>query len=1191
LAFLFVLPVNAQRVLLLPGASSTVSTFAADPFAAASSISATSGAFTILGNPAGSRFFVVSSSNVTVADNNGNPIQTLGVGLPITAAALTPDGRRLLVAAGTASAGSLYIFDLTGGTMVQSGAVAVGSNPTSVAADLDSSRAFVLTGSGLKSVDLAANTLTATLSLTGTTQLSEVVVGPNGLVYVNAPGDLYEIYPQALTIRKTIVMNAFPTKPLFTPDGTQALLVNLSASDQTEPALMVLNLGVYTFTETINYFGVTFNRLVWANSDQIYALSSQNRKLYVLPSNLGSIQEASLPAVGAIPTVISVFTSNEHPNTSGVPGPKYLFIVAPAALYRVDLNPPPGATPDQITKSLPLATLSPGGFYLAPASINSSVVTTIQYGDDQTLVPGTVSAPLVVQALDSLGRPIMNVPVTFAQSVGTVVSQMTATNADGLAEAIVQAPDTGEQMAVTATLLGAPAVVFTINPGGSGGGGGGGGTGASGIAIVSGSGQVIPGSSYAIEPLTVVVGDGHGNALPNIQVVFAVLGALGGSVSAPGCVPGEGGLVCTTNTDGQASVFFLAPPVSDSIASFVQFGITATLSGLEGAASQSVTFYETAVPQTAFGGQAGPIQAQRLLAPASPGDVISLQAGQIAPSAVRVQVWAQSGPFLGAAIPNVSLHMAGSRNPSEGVYDPSPINCVGGYAMTNASGIASCDLTTPSTTQAGTYQIYAIVAGNTGVLINVAVTAAPPPTPVATTATPASGNNQTGPVGQALPQPLVAIVRDQFGSPMAGVAVQWAVIAGSAQLATPTSTQTDSTGQASTRIVLGSTPGSVTVRMTAGSAAPAVFNLTATVTIGSLTKVSSTDNQSVVIGQAFQPLIVQVKDILNNPVGGIAVSFNVTSGVATPTSTVATTDNNGFASATFSATNTPGQIVVSASASGQSANFTLTARLPGPVLTAASFYNGASLQPGVPIGGVVAIKGVGLTTGLTIPPGSCISGTPDGNLERGLPTRLAGMEVWFSTRIAPIFAICVNADGTEQVNVQAPFELAPATITVLVKIGIGTAGEVDTYVPGVTVVAALPGIFEYNVDANTRIALAQRPDGTIVSPTNAAKAGETIRLYVTGIGWVLDSTRKQVQTNQPGYPGQLPWDVTTSVTLNNAGTSGVTAEYAENLIGVFVVSFQVPAQNASATIPIFVSATPLGQQTINSLVSHIPVSQ
>jgi uncharacterized protein (TIGR03437 family) len=535
--------------------------------------------------------------------------------------------------------------------------------------------------------------------------------------------------------------------------------------------------------------------------------------------------------------------------------------------------------------------------------------------------------------------------------------------------------------------------------------------------------------------------------------------------------------------------------------------------------------------------------------------------------------------------------MAESRTPTAGVYDPSPINCVGGYALTNASGIVSCDLTTLSTTPVGTYQIYAIVAGNTGLLMNVTVTAAPPPIPVATTATPASGNNQTGPVGQALAQPLAAIVRDQFGSPMAGVAVQWAVLAGSAQFAAPTSTQTDSAGQASTRIVLGSTPGAVTVRMTVGSAAAAVFNLTASVTIGSLTKVSG-DGQSVVIGQAFQPISVLVKDILNNPVGGIAVSFNVTtSGVATPTSAVATTNAQGVASATFSATNTPGQIVISASASGQSASFTLTARLPGPVLTAASFYNGASFQPGAPIGGVVAIKGVGLTTGLTIPPGSCISGTPDGNLERGLPTRLAGMEVWFSTRIAPIFAICVNADGTEQVNVQAPFELAPASITVLVKIGIGTSGEVDTYVPGVAVSAALPGIFEYNVDANTRIALAQRPDGTIMSPANPAKAGETIRLFVTGIGWVLDSTRKQVQTNQPGYPGQLPWNVATSVTLNNAGVSGVSAEYAENLIGVFAVSFQVPAQNASATVPIFVSVTPLGQQTINSLVSRIPVSQ
>jgi uncharacterized protein (TIGR03437 family) len=235
---------------------------------------------------------------------------------------------------------------------------------------------------------------------------------------------------------------------------------------------------------------------------------------------------------------------------------------------------------------------------------------------------------------------------------------------------------------------------------------------------------------------------------------------------------------------------------------------------------------------------------------------------------------------------------------------------------------------------------------------------------------------------------------------------------------------------------------------------------------------------------------------------------------------------------------------------------------------------------------------VGLTTGLTIPAGTCLSAIPDGNLQRGLPTTLAGVQIVFSTQVAPIFGVCVNADGTEQVNVQAPFALAPASITVDIKTGVGTAEE-DTYIPNVTVSATEPGIFEYNVDPNTRIALAQRSNGTIVSPTNPAKAGETIRLYVTGIGWVLDSTDKQVQSNQPGYPGQLPWNVTTAVTLNNAPVvAGTTsAEYAQNLIGVFIVSFQIPAQNAAATIPITVTVTPLNGSPVTSLASHIPVSQ
>jgi uncharacterized protein (TIGR03437 family) len=495
----------------------------------------------------------------------------------------------------------------------------------------------------------------------------------------------------------------------------------------------------------------------------------------------------------------------------------------------------------------------------------------------------------------------------------------------------------------------------------------------------------------------------------------------------------------------------------------------------------------------------------------------------------------------------------------------------------------------PSTLAAGAYPLFVLVGGNTGLPVNVVVTAAPPVTRVPTAVAAVSGNNQTVSTGQAF-QSLVAVVNDQLGSPMANIPVTWTVVSGPAQLASPTGTATDANGHASTGLLAGSTAGPVVVKMTAASATPAVFSETVIPTLGSVTKVSSTDNQSVVVGQSFQPVSVVVTDTTGAALPGVVVNFAVTAGVATPTSTTATTNAQGIASATFASTTTAGQITITASVSGKSVTFTLTARQPGPDPSTIQFLNGASFQPGAPIGGVVAIRGVGLTTGLSIPPGACLSAIPDGNLQRGLPTTLGGIQIVFSTQVAPIYGVCVNADGTEQVNVQAPFALAPATITVLIKTGVGTA-EVDTYIPNVTVMATQPGIFEYNVDANTRIAIAQRPNGTIVSPTNPAKSGETIRLYVNGIGWVLDSNDKQVQTNQPGYPGQLPWNVTTSVSLNNAGVTGTTAEYAQNLIGVFIVSFQIPAQNAAATVPITVSVTPLNGSTVTSLASHIPVSQ
>ncbi len=230
--------------------------------------------------------------------------------------------------------------------------------------------------------------------------------------------------------------------------------------------------------------------------------------------------------------------------------------------------------------------------------------------------------------------------------------------------------------------------------------------------------------------------------------------------------------------------------------------------------------------------------------------------------------------------------------------------------------------------------------------------------------------------------------------------------------------------------------------MTAGNATPAVFNLTVTVAIGDLTKASG-DGQSVVIGQQFQPVSVKVTDTQGNAVAGVAVTFNA-AGSATPASDTAVTNASGVAQATFTATNNPGQVAITASAGGKSVAFNLAARLPGPMLTADSFLNAASMQEGISFGSIVAIKGEGFTTGLTIPPGACLTEVSDGNLQRELPTRLAGIEVRFEyVHLAPILAICKTSDGSDQINVQAPFELAPAGINISVTTGVGTAAETN----------------------------------------------------------------------------------------------------------------------------------------------------
>ena len=97
----------------------------------------------------------------------------------------------------------------------------------------------------------------------------------------------------------------------------------------------------------------------------------------------------------------------------------------------------------------------------------------------------------------------------------------------------------------------------------------------------------------------------------------------------------------------------------------------------------------------------------------------------------------------------------------------------------------------------------------------------PPPMP---TTLVVSGDNQAGLTGEALTNPFVVEVRNQYGDPMAGVTATFAVIAGGGTLSV-TTTMTDANGHAESTLTLGNAPGTNTVTVSVeGITASVTFN-------------------------------------------------------------------------------------------------------------------------------------------------------------------------------------------------------------------------------------------------------------------------------------------------------------------------------------------------------------------------------
>ena len=174
-----------------------------------------------------------------------------------------------------------------------------------------------------------------------------------------------------------------------------------------------------------------------------------------------------------------------------------------------------------------------------------------------------------------------------------------------------------------------------------------------------------------------------------------------------------------------------------------------------------------------------------------------------------------------------------------------------------------------------------------------------------------SGDGQEGPASTQLAEPFVVLASDENGAAMAGVIVTFTVTAGGGMLSATTNANpcifeaakssitaiTDATGQASTRLTLGSEPGTHTVAVSVPGLESETFTATATAQAipYSLAKVCGEDQEGTAGQRLAEPLVVLVSDEDGVAIAGVAVTFAVTAGGGTFWATTDTTNATGRA--------------------------------------------------------------------------------------------------------------------------------------------------------------------------------------------------------------------------------------------------------------------------------------------------------
>ena len=481
------------------------------------------------------KFYIVTSTSVVVL-NAQPPFSVratlpLGATVPLTSnsSALTPDGQRLLVAAGD----TVYVISTRDAVDTLNFSIPLPQNPTGLVITPNSKQAYVMAddSSQVKTIDLIPSvqllSLTAPLP-PGVLPLAIGMPANGSRIYLSAPGRVFEV-DRISTTPATPIQNPFlpggSNTFSFDPDPPIATAVLNNLGNAPIVNLVGRSIGVNPFNAT----ALNINKIVLTGAS----------RAYLLVGNPGRVFQGNTTTGGPVTEVTAPEFGTNAVDMEFSPDGKWLFIAfASGRLTRLD---PTGVAPaTQAATQLP-----PTGLSLVYAASLAASQLEIYGGNNQNGPSGAaLPSPLAVRVRGPNGLPAFNQMVTFNSSGNVTIPEPTVfTNLLGVAETFVR-PNTTLPVEVTATVLaGSFTANGTFNLNGTGTTPGQ----ADGLRKVSGDRQTVVQTSQFPFPLVVRATNG-GVPVPSITLssIFPA-----GIVTCPSSsitdVNGEASFLCTAN--------------------------------------------------------------------------------------------------------------------------------------------------------------------------------------------------------------------------------------------------------------------------------------------------------------------------------------------------------------------------------------------------------------------------------------------------------------------------------------------------------------------------------------------------------------------------------------------------------------------------------------------------------------------